>query len=384
MVDLRNMRVLIADDMEGMRRALYGLLKVLNFGRNFIYASNGQEAIKILEQEPIDLALLDLNMPIMSGVEVLEHVRNDRQLRDLPIIIITGESNSEVVAEAAESDIDAYILKPVTAKALGAKITSIMEAVNNPSPMMLHLRNARRFEEAGDLNSAIKEAELARQANPDSSRPIREMAYLHYNNNEIKEAKRLFLQAANMNELDIFAFHYLGEIYLQLDNLDNAEKFFSKAMEISPRHVERGVYFGKVLIKKGQLKRAREILNHALELTQEQYSVRNDVADFCIDQRVYEMAVEMLQEIADELPGDSPLNYKLAKAYDGTGNAKQALKYYSKVNGGEESEDPELKIHIAQNYISLGWPMHAERVLKSILEDYPDHEEANRLILECV
>jgi len=53
-----------------------------------------------------------------------------------------------------------------------------------------------------------------------------------------------------MNKLDVFAFHYLGEIYVKRNDLDRAAKYYEKAMKISPRHVSRGLEFGKVLVEK--------------------------------------------------------------------------------------------------------------------------------------
>ena len=380
MIDIHNMRVLIADDVEGMRRAMHGLLKVLDYGKNFLYAQNGQEALTLLQKSNVDLALLDLNMPIMSGVELLSLIRLDRKLRYMPVIIITGEANREVVAEAAESDIDAYILKPVTAKALGDKIASIVHAANFPSDMVRHLRNAKKFEESDDILNAIFETRLAMQANPNSSRPIRELGYLHMQRGDLKEAKRLLLKAANMNQMDIFAFHHLGELYMQLGNFDNAANFFDKAMKISPRHVARGIDFGKVLIQKGKPEKAREIIERAIALSDDKDAIREDVADFCLEHEFFDYAAYLLEKISKR--PTARISYKLGQALEGQGEYRKALKHLARA-GEQNSEDLDIKIHIARNYIALGWPMHAERVLHEILEKNPDAAEARRLLKEC-
>ena len=60
------------------------------------------------------------------------------------------------------------------------KISDVMVNVNNPPPMVYHLKKAKAFEDIGDLDSAIKEAELAMDADPNVTRPIRELGYFYY------------------------------------------------------------------------------------------------------------------------------------------------------------------------------------------------------------
>jgi CheY-like chemotaxis protein len=141
MIDMQNMNVLIADDMENMCKAIRGILKVLKISGQVFYAFNGLDAWKILERgEQIDLAIIDWNMPAMTGAELLAKIRDDRRFRDLPVVMVTAEANKEIVAEAAESDIDAYILKPLTVKTLEDRIMLVIDRANNPPPMNRHLK----------------------------------------------------------------------------------------------------------------------------------------------------------------------------------------------------------------------------------------------------
>ena len=241
MIDMQHMNVLIVDDMENMCKAIRSMLKVLNIGGQVIYAFNGLDAWKILERgEQIDLAIIDWNMPVMTGVELLGRIRDDRKLRDLPVVMVTAEANREIVAEAAESDIDAYILKPVTVKALEDRIKLVITKANCPPPMLLHLKNSRTLEEGGHIDKAIDEARLAMDANPSSSRPVRELGYLYLKKNDLEGAEKLFLKAVQMNSMDVFAFHYLGDIYLKKGDMDSAAKYYERAMVISPRHLRAG------------------------------------------------------------------------------------------------------------------------------------------------
>ena len=131
-----------------------------------------------MNKEPIDMILLDYNMPVMNGGEALARIRENRNLRDLPVIMITGEAYDDYVSEAVESGVDAYILKPLTIKLLEEKIDLVIDKANNLPPMVYHLKRARDFEEGNDFDAAIKEAELAMEAEPSSSRPIRDLGLL--------------------------------------------------------------------------------------------------------------------------------------------------------------------------------------------------------------
>ncbi|MEI6127449.1 MAG: response regulator, partial [Pseudomonadota bacterium] len=136
MIDIREMSVLIADDMENMYNAIRSIMRILGFGRKFTYVNNGEAALKTLQEGMFDLAMLDNNMPGIPGLELLVIIRNDNKLRDLPVIMITGHADKEFITNAAESDIDAYILKPITVNLLKEKLPPVIEKANNPSPMI--------------------------------------------------------------------------------------------------------------------------------------------------------------------------------------------------------------------------------------------------------
>ncbi|MBO7698569.1 MAG: response regulator, partial [Erysipelotrichaceae bacterium] len=86
----RPQRVLIVDDQEINRDAL-GV--ILEDDYELIYAENGKQALEIMREHSHDLVivLLDLMMPVMNGFEVLETVRDDEELRKIPIIVLTSE-----------------------------------------------------------------------------------------------------------------------------------------------------------------------------------------------------------------------------------------------------------------------------------------------------
>ena len=94
---------------------------IINMIRNHIQdfrvvgeANNGEEGIKIVESVRPDIILLDINMPIMNGLEMLEHIPRDL----MSVIIVSGESEFEYAKQAIRYGVTDYLLKPIEIKTL--------------------------------------------------------------------------------------------------------------------------------------------------------------------------------------------------------------------------------------------------------------------------
>lgn len=375
MISLSEMTILITDDMEPMCKSIRGMLKVLNFGKAFFFAHNGRDAWKILNENQIDLAILDWNMPIMTGIELVGLIREDKKLRDMPVIIITAESNRDIVAEAAESDIDAYILKPLTIKSLGGRIETAMDKANNPPPIIAHLKKSREFEEKNDIESAIDEAKIAMNADPSSSKPLRELGCLYLKIDDLVNAEKYLMQAVKMNRLDVIAFHHLGTLYLKRDDIDNAEKFFDRAMHISPRHLIRGIKFGKVLLEKKKIKKAIKIFDNAIKLSNEPLTVSEKVADYCLEKDAFAYAADLYDFILRKVPDRYDLLSKLGVATKKAGNHLKAIEFLNKAERNDK-EDIEIKFHLAECYLAINQVLRADKKISEILHIDPNNEKA--------
>jgi CheY-like chemotaxis protein len=383
MIDIGKMSVLIVDDALSMCRSIQKMLKVIGYGEKYEFAIDGKDALNILQNSRFDLVLLDYNMPVMTGGELLSRIREDRKLKDIPVIMVTGQTYRDYVAEAAESEIDAYILKPLTIKLLEEKISYVIDKVNNPEPMYQHLKNAAICDERGDIDGAIAEAERARAENLKSSRPVRELGYYYFKKNDVKKAEKLFLEAVELNNLDVFAFHHLGSIYLKQNDIEKALYYLDKAMKISPRHVSRGIDFGKTLTYKNRVSEAEKVFDQALKFSGYDPILVEEVVDFCIDHGVYEYAAELLEATIKSKTKRWDLIVKLGKVYEQLGNLEKAVHYFTKADGLDK-ENIDIKLHIGRNYLAMGKPMWAEMALKEILDINENHSEAEKLLKMCL
>jgi two-component system chemotaxis response regulator CheY len=116
------MKVLLVDDSVTMRRIQKTQINTLGI-TDIIEAGDGQEALgKLKGSMPLDLILLDWNMPVMDGITFLKTVRADDTYKDVKIIMCTSESEKSRVVEALKSGANNYIIKPFTPEALKEKL----------------------------------------------------------------------------------------------------------------------------------------------------------------------------------------------------------------------------------------------------------------------
>ncbi len=383
MIDIKKMTVLIADDMENMFNSIKSIMKVNGYGSKYIYAPDGEEALKVLKEGFIDFAIIDNNMPKITGLELLSIIRDDRQLRHLPVVMITAHAEKEFVTNAAESEIDAYILKPLTVQLIKQQIPAVIEKANNPSPMMAHLKEASKYEDLGEIDSAIAEVKLAIEANPKSSRPVRELGRYHMLKEDMEEAEKHLLKAAQMNRLDVVAFHQLGDLYIKKNDMDNALKYLVKAMDISPRNLDRGLNLGKILIKKKMVQKAVPVFIKVFQIAPNPTQLREEIALLCIEEGAIAYGEKLLSPIIEQSPKKAVLLKKLGFAIAKTGDNEKALEYLSQAEQ-LEPENFEIKLHIARIYIAKGMILRAEKPLKEILKVDPEHSEARELMKQCI
>lgn len=124
----KNMKILIVDDFSTMRRIIKNLLRDLGF-TNTQEADDGATALPMLKSGDFDFLVTDWNMPGMTGIELLKHVRADNRLVALPVLMVTAEAKRDQIIEAAQAGVNGYVVKPFTAQVLKEKIDKIFERV---------------------------------------------------------------------------------------------------------------------------------------------------------------------------------------------------------------------------------------------------------------
>ena len=128
-----SMTFLVVDDMEGMRRILSNSLTQMGM-KNVLTASNGAEAWRLIQSHNVAAVISDWNMPVMTGLELLRKVRASAEYANLPVLMMTAETERHQVQLAIESGVSEYMVKPFNVGALEAKLR---KAIQVPRPAAL-------------------------------------------------------------------------------------------------------------------------------------------------------------------------------------------------------------------------------------------------------
>jgi two-component system chemotaxis response regulator CheY len=117
--------VLVVDDSRIMRNIVKNTFSTMHIPCQFIEATNGKEALQVLESREVHLILLDWNMPELSGIDFLKKVRGMAAYKTLPIIRVTSEAAKYNVIEALKNGATDYIVKPINEKVFTEKLSKI-------------------------------------------------------------------------------------------------------------------------------------------------------------------------------------------------------------------------------------------------------------------
>ncbi|SVA37624.1 uncharacterized protein METZ01_LOCUS90478 [marine metagenome] len=121
----KNLTCLIADDFSTTRRIIKNTLNDLGF--TCLEAENGVEALAIIQQLTLDLVIADTHMPEKNGMELLEDIRADDNLKDLPVVLTMIEPLEELISEGEELGMNDYLVKPFDVFSLSKLLDKVIE-----------------------------------------------------------------------------------------------------------------------------------------------------------------------------------------------------------------------------------------------------------------
>ncbi|MCB9496630.1 MAG: response regulator [Fibrobacteria bacterium] len=120
------MKILVVDDSRSLRHSLHLILEVIS--AVILDAGDGLEALEVLEREgPVDLVLLDIEMPRMDGITFLEVVKKDPRWASIPVIVLSGVGQRESIIKAVQEGAKQYLTKPFTSSELLSRIVQALE-----------------------------------------------------------------------------------------------------------------------------------------------------------------------------------------------------------------------------------------------------------------
>lgn len=122
---MERQRILIVEDSPTMRQLLVFALRRLAFV-DIVEAQDGMDGLRKLSSSRFDLALIDINMPVMDGLKLIGLMRSEDSLRDVPVVVITTEGAEQDRERALRLGADEYLTKPIQANRVLAVVRSLL------------------------------------------------------------------------------------------------------------------------------------------------------------------------------------------------------------------------------------------------------------------
>jgi signal transduction histidine kinase len=217
-------RMLVVDDDPG---SLLLLERTLSRDCHVTTAGSGQEALDLLQTEAFDAILLDIMMPGMSGLEVLQQIRASDHIADLPVILISGRHESEDVVEGLQLGANDYISKPVNIPILRARVHTQLALKQLSNAYRAKIDELSQVQEqqsrffrivSHDLKGPLTNLRMAqyllRDTIGDSPRAAPILDNIDTTLNDMQELIRMFLDASTYQS---------GNLTLAIEDFDAAE-----------------------------------------------------------------------------------------------------------------------------------------------------------------
>ncbi len=372
-----NMRLLIVDDMTNMRRTIKNMLKHIGY-EYLIEAENGDAALKKMKSENINFVICDWNMPVVSGIEFLRKVRDDEKLKNIPFLMVTAEVEASQMVQAAETEVDGYIIKPFVAKTLEEKIDQIMEKRTNPTTMDRLIIKADKCAESGKYNDAIFLYEEALKLNPKSARIRHAIGQIYEKIGMDEKAFIYYEEAVKNNPRFIHAHQSMGDLHIKKGNTDKAMQVLENAAKISPNNSERQTQLGKIYLQKGDVEKADRAFKTAVTIDPKNADIRTEIGEAYLKSGQDEKAAEAFKGSLGVVE-DVHVYNRLGIALRRKGKYLDAIDEYKKalrVNSNDEA----LYYNIGRAYLEANKKKEAISAFRKALEIDPNFEECRKMV----
>ncbi len=372
---MRDQSLLVVDDVAQMR----DMLRIMLRNNGYIYlsmAESGKQALKQISLKPVDLVITDWNMPNMSGIELLKHIKGDPKLYAIPVMMISDERTSDKVLYAVEEGADGFLVKPFSENDLIKNIQLALaksadaDALTQKISEMRRLKLSKKYREALELGFEI----LKTTKNQRVALMTCECLY------QVEEYDKAIAMIADTDETSRSSRHsnLLGKIHLGLGQYEQGIIALEQAVRMNPLNYERkidlaGAYFGAGRTEEGE-KVLQGILNSRptdLELV--------SIAQIYLDYDQMDKAGHCLTQTVDPIKETVPVFNNYAVALRRADRLEDATDIYLKCLRIDPDSDV-LHYNLAVLYAKGKKISEAREAVESALKLNPDNEYAKDLL----
>lgn len=222
-------RILVADDDPDIRDILKITLSSENY--DVLEAKDGEEALRIISSKPLDLVLLDYNMPKTDGRNVCGLIKSDLLLRHLPIIMVTGRGEINDKITGIDAGADDYIVKPFEPKELLARIRMILRRTERDLEANPLTRLPGNVSILNELSKRLEKNSLFAVCylDLDKFKSYNDTYGFEHGDNVIKETGRILIGATqDLGNPDDFIGHIGGDDFVIVTSLEKTDALCQK------------------------------------------------------------------------------------------------------------------------------------------------------------
>ncbi len=119
-------KVLVVDDSETIRQHVSEALTRVGF--QVVEASDGAAGLQRAQQHDFSMIILDVNMPLLNGLEMLERLKKDPKTASVPVLMLTTEAQRSMIERARQNGAKAWLIKPIKVESLVSTVNKVLQA----------------------------------------------------------------------------------------------------------------------------------------------------------------------------------------------------------------------------------------------------------------
>ena len=375
-----NLKILIVDDKPNMLKTMTGMLRHLGY-QQVTKADDGDTALEILRgEERFHLVISDWKMQRVSGYELLKTIREDDQLKALPFLMVTGETDPSIVAQAGEIEVDGYLLKPFSQEDLGTKIQEIFKRKRNPSKIDMHIAVARVFMESRNYDQALDELKKALKVDARSPRVSYALGQLYEARGDLANARQLYERSVSFSKQFLKGYESLARVQESQGDSQNAAENLKRAAEISPSNVDRQMRLGRSLLKAGRLTELETVLNGVLKMVDRNTAeIAREVGETLLQAGLAGAAQKAFQKAITASPDDLYSYNRMGIALRKQKKFKEAILNYQKALALDPKNE-NLYYNLGRAFFEAGDNKRAGEALSKAIEISPQFGAARLLL----
>ena len=373
-----NLNFLVVDDIANVRMIIRDMLRYLGYP-NVTEAEDGVAGWNRLISQKIDVAIVDWNMPRMNGIDLLRKARSQSELADIPFIIISGEVGDETIAEAAETEVDAYIIKPFVAATLDEKIIAVLNRVRNPQPIDTQLKQIYACSRERQFNRALGELKKAMLLYPRDPRVSLAFARIYKDMGLHEDAEKAYKRTLYFEPKYVKAYDGLADLYRQTGDEKKLIGTLREGLAISPKNASRQADFGKACLENGLIDEAKKAFNQALKAEPNNTGVQHEMAEVLMAKGMDREATLFFQAASRANPDDLHTYNRLGIAFRKQGRYEEAFDEYRKALL-ISPKDENLCYNLGRAYFEVGRNTEALGQFRRALEINPEMAAAREMV----